>query len=250
MKIIIQKSVTVVTPTIGSAKLKDAIESVSKQTYGNINHLLVVDGEKYIKDVLEIISSFEYNPNIKTLVLPYNIGGNGYYGHRVYAAIGHLVNSDYVAFLDEDNWYEPSHIESLVNCIEDGRNDFVYSYRNIWNVDKSETVQDNCESLGQWPVWVSNQNDFADGQYLVDTSSYLFATDFLKRHGHVWHHGWGADRVFFDYAIRHLKATNKSTHKHTLNYRLDGNQNSVKMDFFRDGNDFMKSYYGEYPWMK
>jgi len=44
MKLIIEKSVVVITPTVGSAKLADAVESVANQTYKNLTHLLVVDG--------------------------------------------------------------------------------------------------------------------------------------------------------------------------------------------------------------
>jgi hypothetical protein len=39
--------------------------------------------------------------------------------------------------------------------------------------------------------------------------------------------------------------------KHTLRYRLDGNPNSVTADFFEQGNDMMKSSYGDkFPWIK
>jgi glycosyltransferase involved in cell wall biosynthesis len=36
MKLRIEKSVVVITPTIGSPKLADAITSVENQTYGNL----------------------------------------------------------------------------------------------------------------------------------------------------------------------------------------------------------------------
>jgi len=250
MKINVLKSVTVVTPTVGSEKLADAIRSVADQTHKNIQHLLVIDGAEFVDKVVPYaITEKGFTGDI--MILPYNVGANGWYGHRVYAAIGHLINTDYVAFLDEDNWYAPDHIASLVDCIqEEPGAEFVYSYRKVWTADKTESLEDNCESLGMWPVWVSEQEEKLMPHCHVDTSSYLFKREFLINHGHMWHHGWGADRRFFQYATQKARVKNYSTFKHTLNYRLDGNTGSVNLDFFKKGNKFMKKYYGEYPWIE
>lgn len=255
MRVRIEKSVIVVTPTIGSDKLLDAMQSVEDQTYSNIKHLLVIDGEEHFQKVAEVAKKVRSNGSelntIKTpyMTLPFNVGGDGYYGHRVYAAIGHLVNADYIAFLDEDNWYEANHISTLVNEIETNpEHEFVYSYRKIWSPDKAYSVEDNCESLGMWPVWVAPQDQTLRPSTLVDTSSYLFKRTFLEKYGYIWNLGWGADRKFFQTVTQNLHVKNYSTFKHTLNYRLDGNPNSVDMDFFIRGNEFMRQYYGKLPW--
>lgn len=253
MKVKILKNIVVVTPTIGSKKLVDAVNSVKNQDYKNVQHLLVIDGVEHLHLVNNVIDNISTYPNLNFMTLPYNVGKNGFYGHRVYAAISHLLNCDYIAFLDEDNWYDENHISSLVDLIESDQSyDFVYSLRKIWNNDKSKNVDDCCESLGQWPVWVAPQDQILSPNTLVDTSSYLFKINFLINHGHIWHHGWGADRRFFQYATTYPggpKAISNGTWKHTLNYRLDGNPNSVNMEFFEQGNKKMKEYYGEYPWL-
>jgi len=248
MEIKVLKSVVVVTPTVGSPKLSDAIQSVMDQTYKNTQHLLVIDGAEFFDKVTPLIPWFGMNG--KVLTLPFNVGANGFYGHRVYAAIGHLLNCDYVAFLDEDNWYDPDHIETLVKCMDENpESEFVYSYRKVWTPDKTEHMEDNCESLGMWPVWVSDQSQKLMPHTHVDTSSYLFKRSFLINHGHIWHSGWGADRRFFQIATQQLRVKNYSTFNHTLNYRLDGNKGSVNLDFFKQGNKKMLEYYdGEYPW--
>ena len=51
-----EKSVVVITPSIGSPKLIDAINSVQEQTYKNIKHLIVIDGGDYAKQTLKLIS--------------------------------------------------------------------------------------------------------------------------------------------------------------------------------------------------
>jgi GT2 family glycosyltransferase len=218
---------------------------VSKQTYSKVKHLVVVDGAEHKH-------SFDFRYDlIKTpadiVYLNENVGANGFYGHRIYAAFSHLVNSDYVFFLDDDNWYEPTHVESLVETLQSQSLDFAYSLRNIYErTDDGEVrfvCQDNCESLGKWPIWFTHDNP----QYLVDTSSFAFKKDFIIQAASLWHSGWGGDRRFLE-AVKEQSKWNTSG-KYTLNYRLDGNPNSVKAEFFLEGNEKQKERYGEvFPW--
>lgn len=249
MKLIIEKSVTVITPSIGSEKLKDALRSIQDQTYNNITHLVVADGlEEYQDQVLDVIqNTYTVRPN-KNVVLvssPENTGANGFYGHRIYAGYPHLINSDYIFFLDEDNWYEPDHVASLVEVLDRG-NDFAYSLRKIFNPDKSYVADDNCEALGKWPIYFTHK----DPQYLIDTSSFAFKREFIQKTCHLWHSGWGGDRRYF-YSVLAGNPKWDTNYKHTLCYRLDGNPGSVNADFFVRGNvEQLKHYNGELPWLK
>ena len=105
--------VAVVTPTIGAATLKKCVESVQNQTYENLTHYIFVDGDEYAQNVT---SQNIYHENVKRIYLEENVG-KGWYGHRVYAACGYLVNADVICYLDEDNWFEPNHVEKLVEEI-------------------------------------------------------------------------------------------------------------------------------------
>ncbi len=245
MKLIIEKSVVVITPTIGSPKLKDAVESVQRQSYGNVKHLLVVDGkEHYLSTMNALPVSFE-TTEFDVMTLPYNTGANGFYGHRIYAGVPHLLNADYIFFLDEDNWYEPDHVASLVEVLDRG-NDFAYSLRKIFNPDKSYVADDNCEALGKWPIYFTHN----DPQYLIDTSSFAFKREFIQKTCHLWHSGWGGDRRYF-YSVLAGNPKWDTNYKHTLCYRLDGNPGSVGADFFIKGNaEQLKHYNGELPWLK
>lgn len=237
------KTVTVITPTIGSSKVKDAVRSVKAQTYPHVKHLIVVDGPQYDESFVENFEIEELEPLMPYAVNPENTGSNGFYGHRVYAAYPHLVNSDYVFFLDEDNWYEPDHVASLVETIESNGLDFAYSLRKIFDQNKNFLCEDNCESLGKWPIRTSQD------EFLIDTSSYAFRREFLIRCCHIWHHGWGGDRNFYN-TVR--KLTKHDTNgRYSLCYRLDGNQGSVSVNFFKEGNEETKRIYkGKYPWVK
>lgn len=241
------KKALVITPTIGSSKVKDAIASVKAQTYSDVEHLLVVDGPQHEHRFVEAFAyDYDYLDTITRITLPYNTGhgSQGFYGHRIYAAFAHLVDHDYIFFLDDDNWYAPDHIESLVKVLE--QNDFAYSLRQIYDKDKNYLCDDNCESLGKWPIFFTHDKE---EHFLIDTSAFAFRREFLIQVSQFWHHGWGGDRHFF-YSIKdHCKWDTNG--KHTLCYRLDGNTNSVTADFFEGGNKAMRSIYGDkFPWIK
>jgi glycosyltransferase involved in cell wall biosynthesis len=252
MKLVIEKPVTVITPTIGSPKLLDAITSVATQTY-KCKHLIVIDGPDFVDEVMSIINitnMMDPKPNIQVIVSPENTGktGGNFYGHRIYAAYPHLINSDYILFLDEDNWYEPNHVQSLIETIESKNLDFSFSLRKIFNPERTYLLDDNCESLGKWPIFMSRHSPHGP-QFLIDTSSFCFKREFIQKTCHFWHAGWGGDRQYL-YAVRdHAKYDTNG--KHTLCYRLDGNPKSVTEEFFKTGNKTQQAYYeGKYPWLK
>ena len=93
----------VITPTTGAPELVDAIKSVSTQTYTDVDHLIVCDGEKFKVQTDCIVNKVCEGSGAQVCYLPYNTGGNGFYGHRIMAAFSHLVNHDVVLFLDQDN---------------------------------------------------------------------------------------------------------------------------------------------------
>jgi len=215
-------SVTIVIPTIGADTLFDAVGSALAQVYEDTRVLVVVDGPEFEDRVYHITQPFDDDPRLSFMALPENVGANGFYGHRVYAAIGHLVNTDYLCFLDQDNWFDPEHVSSLIDTIERKALDWAYSYRKI--VDKSGKLicEDNCESLGKIT-------------HFVDTNCYMLSRHVAVSVGHVWNGGWGRDRIFYEVASKYFPNFDGSE-KHTVNYRLDGNPNSVTAEFFLEGN--------------
>ena len=229
--------IAVITPTIGSQYLKQCLESVDKQIYQNLTHYIFIDGCQYEPKVKELIREF---PKTRYVELEENVG-KGWYGHRVYAACSFLVNADVICYLDEDNWYEPCHIQKLVDKIQAG-NDWAYSLRKIYNKEGVYLCEDNCESLGKWPVYFNKE------VFHIDTSSFAIKRDVAVRIGHAWYGQWGADRQFF-YNLKQSFPNFACTNNHTLCYRLDGNPNSVTQEFFEKGNEVQKQNYDEdFPW--
>jgi glycosyltransferase involved in cell wall biosynthesis len=232
--------VAIVTPTIGAETLAQCIESVQNQTYQDLTHYVFLDGQEFYEQIHHVFYEKSGKREIKTIELQENVG-KGWYGHRVYAACSFLVNADAICYLDEDNWLEPNHVQKLVEVLEEG-NDWAYSLRKIYNKEGEFLCEDNCESLGKWPVY------FNDQVFHIDTSSFIVRHNAATSIGHAWYGQWGADRQFFS-NLKRVYSKFDCSNEYSLSYRLDGNPNSVNKEFFDRGNGIQNEKYGsEFPW--
>lgn len=239
--------VTVVTPTTGAPELIDALISVANQNYlGGIEHLVVVDGQEFVPAVERVIEQSGTNPTI--MVLPNNTGAGGWNGHRIYAAIPDLVNSKYVAFLDQDNWFTKNHISSLISTIEQNEKlHTVFSLRSLYDKQKNYIGEDNSESLGKWPVWNSGGKAF-----LIDTSCFLFKTEFIRQTSRLWLVKLVADRNFTMFLKEKFFDSYETNGMYTMCYRLGSTANSVSKEFILLGNEYYREIYknSKFPWVK
>jgi hypothetical protein len=202
-----------------------------------LTHYIFIDGCQYEPKAREILVG---SSKTRMIELEENVG-KGWYGHRVYAACSFLVNADVICYLDEDNFFEPNHIETVVKKLQEG-NDWVYSLRNIHDKEGKFLCEDNCESLGKWPVY------FNPEVHHIDTSCFAIRRDIAVHIGHSWYGQWGADRQFFGALKTHFPKYS-CTNQYTTNYRLDGNENSVNEEFFIEGNKInSEKYQGNFPW--
>ena len=235
-------SATVIIPATGTADLTLAVQSVLTQDYKDIVCQVVVDGEKFLDETEKKLKSFKNNEKLKFAFLQNNVGANGFYGHRIYAAFTHLINTEFVLYLDQDNYFDSNHVDSCISTIKEKNLDWSYSLRKIINKDGHVVCNDDCESLGKWPV-------FTGGNH-IDTNSYCVKTSIAIRIAQAWHGGWGQDRVWFSALNQHF--TNYDcTGLYTVNYKIGGNEGSVKEEFFKNGNKIMnEKYNGEFPWRK
>ena len=235
--------IMVITPTTGKDTVLKAIESVRNQTI-KTEHLIVVDGkgdtyENFANMLLNKISPNYENP-LEFIVLPENVGGNGWYGHRVYAAMPLMVNADYILFLDEDNWFEPNHVETMINKIKSKDLMWAYSLRKIYDERGQYVCDDDCEALGRYPTFYDHTVNF------VDTNCYCFKREYLVSIAHSFYGQWGADRPFYKAAATNLPSFG-CTGEATVNYRAP----ERLLGMFRQGNEDMKKAYGEpLPWRK
>lgn len=236
------KSFAVITPTIGSYHLKQNIQSLQDQ---DCTHYIVVDGAEHESEVDGILDEFDFTRSrLSFIILGRNVG-KGWYGHRVYSAASFLVNEDVLCYLDEDNYAEPNYIEEFQRVLNDPKYQWAYTLRNIVGANGEFVGEDNCESLGHWPV------SFSGGaRYHIDTGCFAIPRELAVKVGHHWYGQWGADRQFFA-AVKACAPVFGCTTKHTLNYRMGSETSLATTDMFLHGNKLSEqAYRGErnYPW--
>lgn len=230
------EKVVVITPTTSKKSVLKAIESVTDQaTDIPVEHLIVFDGTRAESDFFMLEDGIHGCPTF--MMLPENVGGNGWYGHRVYAAMPLLVNADYVLFLDEDNWFEPNHVETMINKIKSKDLMWSYSLRRIFNERGEYVTDDDCESLGRYPTYYDHTLNF------VDTNCYCFRREYLVNVAHHFYGQWGQDRVFYKEVAKALPAFG-CTGEATVNYRAPDRL----LQMFEEGNAVMKKAYVNLPW--
>jgi tetratricopeptide (TPR) repeat protein len=236
-------SVSVITPSAGSPRLAQAIESVQAQTYPLLEHLVVADGPEHHDRVHALLPAAPRHP-VQYLALPLNTGGDGYCGHRVYGAAPYLVNSHYIAFLDEDNWFDPDHVSSLMAKITADGLAWAYALRKIVDSDGQFLTNDDCESLGAWPTWNDPNNN------LVDVNCYMLRRDLAIAVGPLWYRRF-RDEENPDFAIcRQLLRDHPRCGTNGLfsvNYRIGSTADSVQAAFFLSGNAVMQQRFKDRP---
>jgi glycosyltransferase involved in cell wall biosynthesis len=222
---------TVITPTIGTPHLSKCIESVQAQTLMGVRHCIVVDGQEHLDRVRSMVQPFLHKKRIDVVVLPENTGAGGWNGHRIYGALPFLCNTEFVAYLDEDNWYDPDHLLDLMTLVSERDLDWAFSLRKITTSDGKFVTNDNCESLGSLCHTVVDTADV-----LIDTSCMLLSTKIAVGASASWYTNVrGHDRVFTRRLLGdHPSVKHGSVQKYSVNYRLG---NGPKPDFFLRGND-------------
>ena len=146
------KTATIVITTIGDPSLAQAIETALSQDHPGTKVWVVINGKEYEHLVLPILNRYE-TPRLSHLTIPENIGYEMLFGCRILAASCYLVDTDYILFLNNDDWMDPHHVSSLISAIETHGWDWGYSLRKIIDKDGKYLFNDDCESLGKWPAF-------------------------------------------------------------------------------------------------
>jgi glycosyltransferase involved in cell wall biosynthesis len=233
--------VTVVTPTTGNPCVERALESVARQSYRNLQHLVVIDDPQCSPSMRATIKQF----GADIVELPYATGKERFNGHRIYGASAFLGKGEFFCFLDEDNWFDADHVESLMAVVENGFS-WAFSLRKIVDADGSFVCCDDCESLGKWPSIAQD--------YFIDVGCFFLPRALAVTTCPVWYrkaHEPGvlpADRMLTR-TLRAISANYETTGRYTLNYRAGSSAGSVRKEFFLRGNrEILARYDGNLPW--
>lgn len=241
--------VTIVTPTTGTKYLRQNIESVQKQTYQQIQHLIFIDGKDHLNKVSDIIKSIpNLKNNIDIIPLPYSVGKDRFNGHRMYGSSPFFAKGQFISFLDEDNWLEEDHVESLIKTVE-GKS-WAFSMRKIVDSEGNFVCNDDCESLGKYPSILHEED------YFVDVNCFFLSRDIALQTSNIWYRKArepGVPEVdrFLTAVLRNNNLTYECSNRYSVNYRAGNTDLSVTKEFFVNGNEKMlNKYEGNLPWRK
>ena len=230
-----QRTVAVVTATTGRKELQLALDSVANQTYP-CTHYVFADG-------VDLDPETKFHPNTKFCRLPMKTGQWGYMNAGIVAASAFLVQEDYIAWLDDDNWYEPHHIADLVKVLDAleavPSNQYAYSLRKIVNVDGSFFDNDDCESLGPFTKF-------------IDLNCYLMRRELAVQIAPMWYNTTGTmmvgDRHVYN-CLDQNKVLGACTRDYTVNYRLTAHRD-LRAFFFENNVKVRAQFAGKLPWEK
>ena len=236
------KTAAVVTVTNGKrpGELLNCIMSVASQQGITPTHYILCDGDFNTFVELRRIHA---NGCVKVCYWDGKIGGNGYAGQRWLAAAPQLITEDVTFFCNDDDWFDPDHVKSIMDKIDEGY-DWAYSLRSVYDKDGQFLFDDNCEALGElhdtWNI---------PGHRFVDWCMWGMRTDLLKQISIVLNNpSPQVDRMFYATA-KQLFPKFVSTYKHTFNFRLGGHC-GVQKNFFEIGNqEILKRFNGNLPWI-
>ena len=147
--------VGVVIPTVLRPELTRALESVYAQDLdGRIQIAIGVDkSETKLGALLDVISRRPPNVSVLVLRLPYSTsmrhGGvhSAQDGGSLRSILSFMLNSRYVAYLDDDNIYLPNHLSALLEAIKDKA--WAATHRMLLNVENDDELgKDLWDSVG------------------------------------------------------------------------------------------------------
>ena len=137
----------VIIPTTGDILVREAIASVLAQTAPDVTPYIVVDGPGFLPAFEAATAGMDLS-RCHVVTLPVNVGGGGFYGHRVYAAFSHLVNTELIAYLDQDNRFQPEHLAHLCAALTDGHWDWGFALRRVVAPSGEPLMDDESQSVG------------------------------------------------------------------------------------------------------
>ncbi len=164
--------VTVVRPTIAQA-----MRSVFAQRFpGRIQILVGVDRWEGPRALLEQLVA-ECPPHVAVTILDLGYStsrrhGGLYpssYGGALKTILSYAANSRYITYLDDDNWYAPTHLVTLRDAV--AGKDWAFSLRQFVDAATGEILcPDTWESMGPGRgVYAKAQGGFVDTNcYLID----------------------------------------------------------------------------------
>lgn len=198
------EKISIVISTFNREKLlKRAIQSIFNQTYQNFEIIIIGDKCPILEKVMQ-----EYKTNKIiwwNLYKNYNDGGTTPKNY----ALRMCVRTNLIAYLDDDNYFEPTHLETLYNLFKKN-NKLSYAF--------SSMIMGDYKILCKEPVI-----------YRIDTSCIMHKRILLNKYGYWRTHedvGYAHD---YELVSRWKYENYDSTREFTMIYNLEGSNNNPEL---------------------
>ena len=200
--------ISIITPTTGEDSLFRLITSLDRQSIP-FEHILLWDDKR--------LDSYLY-PNPTTLKTnnPYDLNSDNRYNivikgslvqGKAYGSALRSVglmscNTEFVTFADSDVFYEPNHLENMLDLIKDAN--WAYCRRKIWANEECLGV-DNFESVG-------DSVDKKVPYEMVDNNCMIFRRRFGTSGAVLYREteNYNDDRLFYNFLKAHAGVPNKT----------------------------------------
>ena len=229
--------VAVIMPTIGRRTLIQAVESVFAQTsVASIQLLIGFDVvaedafflENFLKSPPPHVDVYTFNPGYSTSVRHggYHLAGDG---GALRTILSYLANARYLTYLDDDNWWAPDHLSSLLQAVK-GK-DWAFAHRWFVHPTQSELMcRDTWESVGlNAGVYGEKFGGWVDPNcYIFDKVKCEDLLGLWSKSRTITDDGYGmtADRLIFD-GLR-LKSQPGTTNLASVYYRIQPEDTNYK----------------------
>ncbi len=230
--------VTVVIPVYNAEDyLGPAMDSIITQTLTDIEIICVDDGSTDAS--LDIIREYQNNDSRIRIVTETNAGPAIARNNGIRRARG-----KYIAFLDADDFYEPSLLEELYNEAERDELDVVITNYDVFNTHKAtfeRVIPEKHENIYQ-PNRVTSKSEYPD--YIFTSTNgaawnKLFRTEFVKEKELVFLTDVRMyEDVYFTVTALSLAERVGKVHKTLLHHRIHSEQSRAK---------HFRRYYSQVP---
>lgn len=174
--------------------LRKCLNSCLRQTYGNIEILVLVDGTP--RDISSVIDEYSKNKKVKFLVSKKNLGVSAERNIAIKKASG-----DYLFFIDSDDYIDADMVEKMVNRMEQDDSDMV-----ICGIADTEYVCDN--GLFDKRVFFSFPQRFCHIQYTNFVANKMFKLDIIRKYSIAFDEKikLGEDALFCQEYYKHVRS--------------------------------------------
>ncbi len=147
---VIDHVISVIIPTYNrSVFLEEALESLLHQTYKKFEVIIINNGTI---DVTDVVNLFVNKLSVKL----FNSNVSGSVSHAKNLGIKNSIGN-YIAFLDDDDWYHPVHLKTLMSEMEKGTHVIAYT-----------------------DAYVESQNE-KNGKFITVQKSIIYSKKFNKK---------------------------------------------------------------------